>query len=227
VEVLVLVAFSCAECHGGVLSGAFPRPCSEACRREAGRQSRRRHQQSPEGRADHRDRSAAARARKREKAREMARVTEDRSLSLPHAAESCVPVEAQATTEAAVVLEARRDDGNSPAAGDAASPKDAALGDGRDEGAHEGGAGAGALAGSPGGGDAGPALWHRRPLAVALCVGERGGSSSTHLFGALAMASPALDYTVGVVAHDPPGTDRTAEGLGPFGDLRLVCRGLL
>lgn len=72
----------------------------------------------------------------------------------------------------------------------------------------------------------GLALWHRRPLSVALCVGERDGSSSAHLFGAFQMASPALDYTVGVVLHDPPGTDPAGKGLGPFGDLRSVCRGL-
>ena len=69
----------------------------------------------------------------------------------------------------------------------------------------------------------GLALWHQRPLAVALCVGERDSSSSLHLYDALGVGERTVHYTVAVVPRDRRATGRRIAGLGRFGDLRQLC----
>jgi len=68
----------------------------------------------------------------------------------------------------------------------------------------------------------GLALWHQRPLAVALCVGERDSSSSLHLFDALGMGERSVHYSVAVVPRERRG-GRRLSALGRFGDLRQLC----
>lgn len=68
----------------------------------------------------------------------------------------------------------------------------------------------------------GLALWHQRPLAVALCVDERDSSSSLHLFDALGMGDRSVHYNVAVVPRERRG-GRRLSALGRFGDLRQLC----
>ena len=55
----------CRECDRGQLYCPPPAPCRVQARREVKRRAHRRHRQSPEGLADHRDWQRAARARRR------------------------------------------------------------------------------------------------------------------------------------------------------------------
>ena len=86
------VFFLCAHCDRG------QRYCSFACRAQARLRQRRcanrRHQQSPEGRLDHRDRQRQYRQRRAQRALQ-ARVTDQGSLSIAFSASSsCGPAEA-------------------------------------------------------------------------------------------------------------------------------------
>jgi len=69
----------------------------------------------------------------------------------------------------------------------------------------------------------GLALWHQRPLAVALCVDEKDSSSSLHLYDALGMGERNVHYSVAVVPRDRRGGGRRLTSLGRFGDLRQLC----
>lgn len=68
----------------------------------------------------------------------------------------------------------------------------------------------------------GLALWHQRPLAVALCVDEKDSSSSLHLFDALGMGDRSVHYSVAVVPRERR-VGRRLRALGRFGDLRQLC----
>jgi hypothetical protein len=94
--------FLCSHCDRG------QRYCSVACRDQARRRQRRaanrRHQRSPEGRLDHRDRQRQYRHR-----RAQARVTDQGSLSITCSAISaCGPGEPAATQIAQVYVARRR-----------------------------------------------------------------------------------------------------------------------
>lgn len=69
----------------------------------------------------------------------------------------------------------------------------------------------------------GLALWHQRPLAVALCVDEKDSSSSLHLYDALGMGERNVHYSVAVVPRERRGGGRRLAALGRFGDLRQLC----
>jgi hypothetical protein len=69
----------------------------------------------------------------------------------------------------------------------------------------------------------GLALWHQRPLAVALCVDERESSSSLHLYDALGVGDDTVHYRVAVVARERRARGRRIPGVGCFGDLRQLC----
>jgi len=95
----------CSRCDRG------QRYCSSACAAAARaaclRAARRRHQRSPEGRADHRGRMHAYRARRRTGAR---RVTEQGVENLPGAA-SVAPVASEADTVSDVAVAAEQERG--------------------------------------------------------------------------------------------------------------------
>ena len=69
----------------------------------------------------------------------------------------------------------------------------------------------------------GLALWHQRPLVVALCVDERESSSSLHLYDALGVGNDTVHYQVAVVPRDRRARGRRISGIGRFGDLRQLC----
>jgi hypothetical protein len=69
----------------------------------------------------------------------------------------------------------------------------------------------------------GLALWHQRPLAVALCVDEKESTSSLHLYDALGMGERSVHYSVAVVPRVRRGGGRRIGALGRFGDLRQLC----
>lgn len=68
----------------------------------------------------------------------------------------------------------------------------------------------------------GLALWHQRPLAVALCVDEEESSSSLHLYDALGAGERNVHYTVSVVPRERRGGGHRIRGVGRFGDLRQL-----
>jgi hypothetical protein len=73
----------------------------------------------------------------------------------------------------------------------------------------------------------GLALWHQRPLAVALCVDEKESSSAIHLYDGLGTGVRNVHFEVAVVPRGRRGGHRIA-GLGRFGDLRqLSLEGVL
>ena len=70
----------------------------------------------------------------------------------------------------------------------------------------------------------GLALWHQRPLAVALYVSERDDSSGLHLYDALGMGERSVHYSVAVVARECRGRGRRIPLRGGrFADLRQLC----
>lgn len=74
----------------------------------------------------------------------------------------------------------------------------------------------------------GLALWHQRPLAVALCVDDSANSSALHLYDALGEGARSLHFEVGIVVRDHRARGRRLSCLGRFGDLRqLTLEGVL
>lgn len=68
----------------------------------------------------------------------------------------------------------------------------------------------------------GLALWHQRPLTVAVCVDERESSSALHLYGGLGDGSRNLHFDVAIVPRGCRRRGRRLPGLGRFGDLRQL-----
>jgi hypothetical protein len=74
----------------------------------------------------------------------------------------------------------------------------------------------------------GLALWHQRPLTVALCVDEWERSSALHLYDGLGEGARNVHFEVAVVARAHRERGRQLQGLGRFGDLRqLSLEGVL
>ena len=68
----------------------------------------------------------------------------------------------------------------------------------------------------------GLALWHHRPLSVALCVDEWERSSALHLYDGLGEGGRNVHFEVAVVARGRRERGRQLQGLGRFGDLRQL-----
>ena len=74
----------------------------------------------------------------------------------------------------------------------------------------------------------GLALWHQRPLTVALCVDEWERSSALHLYDGLGEGARNVHFEVAVVARAHRERGRHLQGFGRFGDLRqLSLEGVL
>lgn len=74
----------------------------------------------------------------------------------------------------------------------------------------------------------GLALWHQRPLTVALYVDEWERSSALHLYDGLGEGARNVHFEVAVVARERRERGRHLQGLGRFGDLRqLSLEGVL
>lgn len=74
----------------------------------------------------------------------------------------------------------------------------------------------------------GLALWHQKPLAVALCVDDSERSSALHLYDALGEGARSVHFEVCIVARDSRARGRRLSCLGRFGDLRqLTLEGVL
>lgn len=68
----------------------------------------------------------------------------------------------------------------------------------------------------------GLALWHQRPLTVAVCVDERESSCAWHLYDGLGDGSRNLHFNVAVVPRGCRRRARRLSGLGRFADLRQL-----
>jgi hypothetical protein len=68
----------------------------------------------------------------------------------------------------------------------------------------------------------GLALWHQRPLTVALYVDEWERSSALHLYDGLGEGARNVHFEVAVVARERRERGRHLQGLGRFGDLRQL-----
>ena len=68
----------------------------------------------------------------------------------------------------------------------------------------------------------GLALWHQRPLAVAVCVDERESSSALHLYDGLGEGARNIHFEVAVVPRERRCRGRRLPCLGRFGDLRQL-----
>lgn len=74
----------------------------------------------------------------------------------------------------------------------------------------------------------GLALWHQRPLAVALYVDERASSSAMHLYDGLDMGARSVHFEVVVVPRASRAGGHRIGGFGRFADLRqLALEGVL
>lgn len=71
----------------------------------------------------------------------------------------------------------------------------------------------------------GLALWHQRPLTVAVCVDERESSSAIQLYERLGDEPRPLCFDVAVVPRGRRGAARRLPCLGRFGDLRQLSLG--
>lgn len=71
----------------------------------------------------------------------------------------------------------------------------------------------------------GLALWHQRPLTVAVCVDERDSSSAIQLYERLGEEPRPLCFDVAIVPRGRRGVGRRLPCLGRFGDLRQLSLG--